>query len=405
MSSFESWMRQKGLSESSAKKYSGAVTGPLTAWANLNSILNGPLTAVKNLSTFQPISSAIQKLPIFIERNSTGHQMYSSALVKFAEFLQQAKDPSRGNPTMHLGEQTPISEKERVSLANKMVEALPGSRRRSQHDLEEGGGFRIIADGNQCAAVYFSNNALVHLVEFALDAKHIAGGKEEYETLISWLGDQKIAFGGHDARNHKVGKQLDWFRIGFTAYSDAVLFVQRLADARRHRLPMSRWAICNPTSAKQTLSSVGSSHTESAEPTSAPTDAWARTALRMVRTAQQTTAFSNGQLVVQTVKNKNNEFCSEDEFVRYVESLIEQQGRCCAISGLQLHNDGALADDEMKASLDRIDSNKHYEAGNLQVVCRFINRWKGADPNSQFTQLIERVRGHWILTARRDETT
>jgi hypothetical protein len=53
-----------------------------------------------------------------------------------------------------------------------------------------------------------------------------------------------------------------------------------------------------------------------------------------------------------------------------------------------------MGDDEMKASLDRIDSNAHYEAGNLQVVCRFINRWKGADSNSQFKRLIERVGEH-----------
>jgi len=59
-----------------------------------------------------------------------------------------------------------------------------------------------------------------------------------------------------------------------------------------------------------------------------------------------------------------------------------------------LHTDGVMGDDEMKASLDRIDSNAHYEAGNLQVVCRFINRWKGADSNSQFKRLIERVGEH-----------
>jgi hypothetical protein len=49
----------------------------------------------------------------------------------------------------------------------------------------------------------------------------------------------------------------------------------------------------------------------------------------------------------------------------------------------------------MKASLDRIDSSGHYEAGNLQVVCRFINRWKGADQNVQFVRLMDTLRKHW----------
>ncbi len=84
-------MRQQGLSASSVKKYGSAVSGPLTAWANANSILSGSLTDIEDLSTFQPISSAVQKLPVFIERNSTGHGMYNAALVKFAEYLKLGK--------------------------------------------------------------------------------------------------------------------------------------------------------------------------------------------------------------------------------------------------------------------------------------------------------------------------
>lgn len=36
--------------------------------------------------------------------------------------------------------------------------------------------------------------------------------------------------------------------------------------------------------------------------------------------------------------------------------------------------DGAAGDPELAASLDRIDSDGHYERGNLQVVCWFSNR-------------------------------
>src|SRR5476651_2426285 len=91
MTNFESWMRQQGLSESSVKKYGSAVSGPLTAWANANSILSGSLTDIEDLSKFESISLAVRKLPIFIERNSTGHGMYNAALVKFAKYLTLGK--------------------------------------------------------------------------------------------------------------------------------------------------------------------------------------------------------------------------------------------------------------------------------------------------------------------------
>lgn len=236
MSTFESWMREQGLSESSIKKYGGAVTGPLTTWANSNSVMTGSLTTVADFSTFQAISSEVQKLPIFIERDSTGHGMYSAALVKFAKYLQLGK---------------------------------PGPK---------------------------------------LDSPE-----------VNTLPTDSIPFNG-----------------------------------------------------------------------------WGLTARRMVKTAQQTTNSSNGQEVLQTIKNKNNTFASQDEFSAYVGELLERQQFCCAISGLPIHPDNAsVYDDEMKASLDRIDSSGHYEPGNLQVVCRFINRWKGADPNAQFLSLMDALRRHW----------
>ena len=49
-------------------------------------------------------------------------------------------------------------------------------------------------------------------------------------------------------------------------------------------------------------------------------------------------------------------------------------------------------DDQCRYSLDRIDSSKHYESGNLQEVCKFINKWKGAMANEDFRRLMELVR-------------
>jgi hypothetical protein len=116
----------------------------------------------------------------------------------------------------------------------------------------------------------------------------------------------------------------------------------------------------------------------------------------MVKTAQQTANASNGQEVLQTIKNKHNAFPSLEVFSQHVAELMERQKFRCAITGIPLHPDDLPSgDDEMKASLDRIDSNGHYEPDNLQVVCKFINRWKGAGQNAQFLSLMGTLRQHW----------
>jgi hypothetical protein len=44
-------------------------------------------------------------------------------------------------------------------------------------------------------------------------------------------------------------------------------------------------------------------------------------------------------------------------------------------------------------SLDRIDSDSHYEVGNFQVVCQFVNFCKGDGDNAEFQRLLMLVRG------------
>lgn len=116
-------------------------------------------------------------------------------------------------------------------------------------------------------------------------------------------------------------------------------------------------------------------------------------ALRMVDTALKTVAQANGQLVEGTAKLKENHFSSVEGFQSYVAELIKGQGARCALSGLPLQLDGEETDRQMLASLDRIDSAGHYAPGNLQVVCQFINRWKGADDNGDFKRLLGLLRG------------
>ena len=54
---------------------------------------------------------------------------------------------------------------------------------------------------------------------------------------------------------------------------------------------------------------------------------------------------------------------------------------------------GDNSDLQLAPSLDRIDGMGHYEEGNLQVVCRFINFSKGDNNNDEFRRLLALVRG------------
>jgi hypothetical protein len=116
-----------------------------------------------------------------------------------------------------------------------------------------------------------------------------------------------------------------------------------------------------------------------------------RAVVRMALGVFQITQYANGQEVLRTVKNKDVAF-SQPELERYINALIEAQEGLCALTGIKLQYDGECEDQELLCSLDRIDSDGHYEAGNLQVVCRFANRWKNNGKDEEFRRLIGVVR-------------
>jgi hypothetical protein len=115
-----------------------------------------------------------------------------------------------------------------------------------------------------------------------------------------------------------------------------------------------------------------------------------RAVARMAMTVRDTVASANGQQVLRMVKNKELRF-SQQELERYIGALIEAQEGLCAITHLQLQFDSEHDDTELLCSLDRIDSGGHYEAGNLQIVCRFVNRWKNDGNDSEFRRLMALV--------------
>lgn len=112
---------------------------------------------------------------------------------------------------------------------------------------------------------------------------------------------------------------------------------------------------------------------------------------RMVASVKNTVVSSNGQVVERVVKNKDL-LITEDELSKLLDELIDDQEGMCAISDIPLQLDGEETDKQMLCSLDRIDSSGHYERGNLQLVCRFINKWKSADEDYEFRRLLKIVR-------------
>lgn len=115
---------------------------------------------------------------------------------------------------------------------------------------------------------------------------------------------------------------------------------------------------------------------------------------RMTATALKTTKQSNGQLEERKLKNKEFRFRNELELEAHIIALIEAQEGLCALTEMPLEMDEANGDKEFFCSLDRIDSDGHYEAGNLQIVCRFANRWKSDSDDNNFRSIINRIRSY-----------
>ncbi len=104
-----------------------------------------------------------------------------------------------------------------------------------------------------------------------------------------------------------------------------------------------------------------------------------------------TAAAQSGTIVTSIRKDKQIHH-SRQELERIIEALIERQGSLCALTGLPLGWLGNCEDPAMLASLDRIDSDGHYRENDLQVICRFVNMWKGSSPDGEFRRLLALLR-------------
>lgn len=117
-----------------------------------------------------------------------------------------------------------------------------------------------------------------------------------------------------------------------------------------------------------------------------------RSILDMRFSVEETVRNSNGQEVSRIVKNKELRMSSA-ELEKLIDSLLELQGNRCALTGIPLQFHGPEIDKNLAPSVDRINSSGHYELGNIQIVCRFINFWKSDTLNEEFKRLLMLVRG------------
>lgn len=111
----------------------------------------------------------------------------------------------------------------------------------------------------------------------------------------------------------------------------------------------------------------------------------------MAITARETAKAADGRTVERTTKTKDWRFRDDGHAVQFILQLMEDNDHRCALTGLPLQFPDSCDDKQMLVSLDRIDSEGHYEPGNVQVVCRFANFWKSAQPNDEFLRLMDIV--------------
>ena len=120
--------------------------------------------------------------------------------------------------------------------------------------------------------------------------------------------------------------------------------------------------------------------------------------IEMRYSVENTVRNANGQLGERTVKNKELRM-TPAELEKLLGSLLDLQGNRCALTGMPFHFAGPDADKNLRPSVDRIDSNGHYGYGNLQIVCQFVNFWKGDSANEEFKRLLMLVRGEGGIPA------
>lgn len=110
---FKQWLLDIGKSERTANSYSGAINSALSLLAKEASIISENLYSVDEPKQLYQISQKIQKLDIFKSKNDIGKGMYSAALNKYVEFLEDITKQQLGEDIEQIlaDDTVPITEK------------------------------------------------------------------------------------------------------------------------------------------------------------------------------------------------------------------------------------------------------------------------------------------------------
>lgn len=117
---------------------------------------------------------------------------------------------------------------------------------------------------------------------------------------------------------------------------------------------------------------------------------WEATANRIWAQMIDSTSRS-GQTEERVIKVKRNRFASRTDFFLFFEKLRLKQANKCVYTGLTMVRDDQDPE-ELRASLDRIDSDGDYAEANVQLVCRFINKMKSDTAHEDFARQITLIR-------------
>lgn len=323
----------------------------------------------------------------------TGSFNASYLLALIAAFL--GKSPGSGvPPNAGAAPTVEVPAQHKLALANAL-RAVARSLDCSVNEKKLTYGLALMKKGSVkdswVGSIYWGRNHPSNEVEIALDLQRLANrpGKAEPERLRRWFRHTVQLLENEPALNHS-GDHPTWFRAGFTFEDAMELFARMVKQTDPLLHDHERWDVTGDEE-DEFVHADGSEPDRSGHDAELKPDAIAREQAsidHMVDMAKQARDAS-GKANETINKIKEIQFASDHELRQYIGELIERQGGVCAVTELPLHFKGCEgADDDRLASLDRIDSNGHYAPGNLQIVCRFANRWKSDGDNNNFMRLI-----------------
>lgn len=216
-------------------------------------------------------------------------------------------------------------------------------------------------------------------LEIAIDVEALVdvadGDPARAGAAWEWLERQKAEL-DHTAHRPHGGTE-NAFRIGLKL-DGAWAFLRRLQDERSGPDRARRWATDEPLATSSIETGRGSNSASKVDLADAAI-------ARMLASARGACAQSGKP---QTTIAKTKLFRLDGEEARRMLAALLEPGTC-AVTNLALDLSGA--DPDLAPSLDRIDSDGHYEPGNVQIVAWFVNRWKSDDSQANFERLLRLV--------------